>query len=406
MNSNNDTKKNFPKDFLWGVSTSAYQIESGNINSNWTAWIEKKGLDKVTDTLNSNTQYTEDIKLIKSLNLNAYRLSIEWSRVEPQEGKWDIDSINYYKDLITKLQDANIEPFVTLFHFSIPEWMQKKGGFKNSKNMRYDTRVVEFVVENLGNKVKFWITINEPILFGVLSYVSGEWPPGEKNYFAYFKVKRILERAHIEAYIKINKIYKKYNWEKPKISIAKNNIDATTNDTFSEYPMKIYTFLWNYSFLDNIKKYIDFIGLNYYFHKKVKLNFLSKEMPLLETIQDENINQKQDVLDWEIYPKGIYNLSTSLYKRYKKDIYITENGISDTTDSKRSEFIIQHLNFIKKAIDEGIPIKGYFYWTLVDNFEWIWGYKPKFGLAYIDKGKRILKNSAKTYAIIAKNRHI
>ncbi len=406
MNNKNYTKKNFPKDFLWGVATSAYQIESGNNNSNWDAWTEKKRFEKVTDILNSNTQYTEDIKLIKSLNLNAYRLSIEWSRVEPQEGKWDIDSINYYKDLITKLQDANIEPFVTLFHFSLPEWMQKKGGFKNRKNIQYYIRFVEFVVENLGNKVKFWITINEPILFGVLSYVSGEWPPGEKNYFAYFKVKRILERAHIEAYIKINKIYKKYNWGKPKISIAKNNIDATTNDTFSEYPMKIYTFLWNYSFLDNIKKYIDFIGINYYFHQKVKLNFLSKEMPFLETIPDENVHQKQDVLDWEIYPKGIYNLTTCLYKRYKKEIYITENGISDTTDSKRSEFIIQHLNFIKKAIDEGIPIKGYFYWTLVDNFEWVWGYKPKFGLAYIDKGKRILKNSAKTYALIAKNKHI
>jgi beta-glucosidase len=151
---------------------------------------------------------------------------------------------------------------------------------------------------------------------------------------------------------------------------------------------------------------MDFIGLNYYFHKKVKLHFLSKEMPFLETIPDENVHQKQDVLDWEIYPKGIYNLTTCLYKRYKKEIYITENGISDTTDSKRSEFIIQHLNFIKKAIDEGIPIKGYFYWTLVDNFEWVWGYKPKFGLAYIDKGKRILKNSAKTYALIAKNKHI
>ncbi len=406
MNNNNDTKRNFPKDFLWGVATSAYQIEGGNNHSNWNMWADKKGIEKATDILNSHTQYTEDIKLIKSLNLNSYRLSIEWSRVEPQEGKWDIDGLNYYKDLITKLQDSNIEPFVTLFHFSLPEWMQKKGGFKNRKNIKYYTRFVEFVVENLGNKVKFWITINEPVLLGVLSYISGEWPPGEKNYLTYFKVKRVLERAHIEAYIKINNIYKKYNWEKPKISIAKNNVDATTNDTFSEYPMKIYTFLWNYSFLDNIKKYMDFIGLNYYFHKKVKLHFLSKEMPFLETVQDEEVNQKQDVLDWEVYPKGIYNLTTCLYKRYKKDIYITENGISDTTDTKRSEFIIQHLSFIKKAIDEGVPIKGYFYWTLVDNFEWAWGYKPKFGLAYIEKGKRILKNSAKTYALIAKNKHI
>ena len=406
MRTQEKTNRNFPDKFLWGVSTSAYQIESGNINSNWREWEEKKNLSHVGNVCNSDTEYPEDIKLIKALNLNAYRFSIEWSRIEPQEGKWNIDVINYYKDLISRLQNVNIEPFVTLFHFSLPIWISNIGGFKNKKTIKYFVRFVEFVVENLGNKVNFWITINEPTLFGVQSYISGEWPPGEKNYLKYVIVKKNLEIAHIESYIKINKIYSKYNWEKPKISIAKNNIDAITPDIFTEYPLKVYKFLWNHSFLDNIKKYIDFIGLNYYFHKEIKLNILSKEIPLLETIPDQKGLPKQDILGWEIYPKGIYNLAVDLYKRYNKDIYITENGISDITDGKRAEFIKNHLNFVKKAIDEGVPIKGYFYWTLVDNFEWYWGYNPKFGLAYMNKGKRVLKNSSKIYAKIAKENHL
>ena len=147
--------RNFPKDFKWGVATSSYQIEGGNNNADWALWEEKKGLDKAGNACGSYEKYIEDIELLKKINVNSYRFSLEWSRIEPNEGDWNIEAIEHYKDMIKRLKIENIEPFVTLFHFTLPQWVSREKGFENKKIIEYFKSYVGFVVENLGSDVNF-----------------------------------------------------------------------------------------------------------------------------------------------------------------------------------------------------------------------------------------------------------
>ena len=398
--------RNFPEGFKWGVATSSYQIEGGNTNSDWTLWEEKMGYEKAGDACNSYKKYIEDIEILKSLNVNAYRFSIEWSRIEPNEGEWNLEAIEHYKDLIRRLKAEGIEPFVTLFHYTLPLWVSKSKGFENKKNIQYFKRYTEFVVENLGSEVNFWITVNEPTIYATLGYITKIWPPGKKNIFKYFSVIRNLEIAHIQAYKKINELYKKYGWSKPSVSIAQNNTDLVAGDIPSKIYVFVMKYIFNYSFLNKTHNYLDFIGLNVYFYTKVVFDPFAKSNKtglLFRTVSNDNL-RKQDIVNWDINPKSMYNLVTDIHTRYKKDIYITENGLSDTKDKFRYDYIKSNLEYLLKAIDEGAHVKGYFYWSMIDNFEWAEGYKPKFGLSFINsKGKRILKQSGVKYSRIAQN---
>ncbi len=394
--------KVFPKDFKWGVATSAYQIEGGNNFSDWALWEEKMGIEKAGKACNSYIEYEKDIELLKKLNLNTYRFSIEWSRIEPKEGEWNLEALDYYKSLLKKLKIEGIEPFVTLFHYSLPQWVSEYKSFETKKIINYFKRFTEFVVENLGMDVKYWITINEPTVYASLGYISKQWPPGKKSYIKYFRVIKNLELSHIVSYKKINEIYKKYGWDKPSISIAQNNNDMVGKDI----PSKIYIYflkrIFSYSFLNKVKDYIDFIGLNVYFYTEIEFSLFKGFSSNLENKLPEN-----DVKGWKIHPLSMYSLVKDVYNRYKKDIYITENGISLINDEKRGIYIKEYLEYLFKAIEEGIPVKGYFYWTLVDNFEWLNGYKAKFGLCYLDESnKRVIKNSGKYYASIVKRNSI
>lgn len=390
--------KKFPNNFKWGTATAAYQIEGGNLNSNWEVWAKNNNITPAGIACDSFKRYPEDIELMKSMNLNAYRFSIEWARIEPQEGMWDIESINYYKDLISKLNENGIEPFVTLFHFTLPLWVDKLGGFENKTTIKYFIRFTEFVTENLQGSVHFFITLNEPVLFSNLSYLRGLWVPRKKNFFKFIRVNHNLEKAHIGAYKKIKEIYEKYEWESPQISVAQNIIDFKYIDIFGFFYYLILNYIMNYSFLDHIKESLDFIGLNFYFHDELTLfykntkHYGSKGVKYLPSGSIEN----------DIYPRGIFNVLTALYKRYKKDIYITENGVSDPKDRERTKCINAYLSFVYKAIKSGIPVRGYFYWTLIDNYEWLDGFNAKFGLAFLKNEKRILKKSGKDFANIVK----
>lgn len=396
--------RNFPKDFKWGVATSSYQIEGGNNNADWALWEDKKNLEKAGDACKSYEKYIEDIDLLKKMNVNSYRFSLEWSRIEPNEGEWSIEAIEHYKDMIKRLKMENIEPFVTLFHFTLPQWVSKERGFENKKTIEYFKRYVGFVVENLGSDVNFWITINEPDIYGTLGYITGEWPPGRrKSYLKYFKVMRNLEIAHIQSYKKINELYKKYGWSKPAISISKNNTDLVGKDFLSRIYVFFLKYIFSYSFLNKVKNYIDFIGLNIYFYSEVVFDPFSKGSFLFRTLSQHNFD-KQDIINWDINPKSMYNIVMDIHNRYKKDIYITENGLSDTKDNRKAKYINDNLEYLLKAIDKGAHVKGYFHWSMIDNFEWIEGFKPKFGLAFINsKGDRILKKSGKYYSNIIKN---
>ncbi|MCF7835555.1 MAG: glycoside hydrolase family 1 protein [Candidatus Marinimicrobia bacterium] len=360
-------KLEFPKNFLWGAATSSYQVEGGNKND-WTSFVDA---GKACDHYN---RFEEDFDIAKSLGHNVHRFSIEWSRVEPREGEFDEVEIEHYKKVVNALRERGVEPFVTLYHWTLPTWLSKKGGWLHKDTPKYFERYVRKIITSCGD-VKFWVTINEPNIYTSNSFLKGVWPPQKKSIFKYFKVLKQLTKAHKNSY----KAIKKTNPE-AWVGISKNNI-YFEKILFANY-------FWNKRFLNKIKKQQDFIGLNYYFHYKLS----------------GNDNKQVSDMGWEIYPEGIYHVLKGL-KKYNKPIYITENGLADSKDEKREKFIKSHLRYVHKAISDGVDVRGYMHWSLLDNFEWDKGFWPRFGLVEIDYKtmERKIRKSALEYAKICKS---
>lgn len=401
----------FPKDFLWGAATSAHQVEGSNHN-NWAEWETENAKIKMQNAELRNwpnyilnnypnplqeenyisgracdhyNRYREDFDLAKGMGHNAHRFSIEWSRIEPEEGKFNEKEIEHYRNVIRALRERGIEPFVTLWHWTMPVWFVEMGAFERRKNIKYFIKFCECITSEFKNEVKFWVILNEPEIHAGHSHLKGIWPPQKKNPISYLSVMVNLIRAHRESY----KIIKKIKSD-AQIGIAKNNI------YFEGWLSPIINWWWNFYFLNQIKNHQDFIGLNYYFHNRIadfKFN--------------QNVNKSMSDIGWEIYPEGIYHVLKSL-KKYNKPIYITENGLADAQDKQRADFIVEHLKWIHKAISEGTDICGYFHWSLLDNFEWDKGFWPRFGLIEVDYKtlERKLRPSSAVYAEIAKSNAI
>lgn len=342
----------FSDDFMFGVATASYQGEGGNFNSDWHDW-ELKGKivnnESAGNATNDFIELEKNIKILNDLNVQAFRFSLEWSRIEVEEGVFDESAIAYYKDLVRELKQNDIEPFVTLFHFSSPKWFAAKGGFSKEENLIYFKRFVEKVVpkmESVG--VKYWTTLNEPAVYASLAYGSGIFPPGEKNFFKSLDVFYNLIEAHHICYDII-----KENSKDSMVGVAKH---------FRDYEFGFVGFfreiILNNWFL-GLTQDCDFIGVNFYytctFYDRCYVN-----------------------------PEGIYNVLKHL-KKYDKPIYITENGVPTKNEIERQDYITGHLKYIAKSIDEGLDIRSYFFWTLFDNFEWERGWDPSFGLMTTDK---------------------
>lgn len=394
----------FPKNFLWGASTSAYQIEGG-ITNDWTAWevsrkrlksLRKKGLNindyicsKACDSYN---RYEEDVKLLKKINCNAYRLSVEWSRLEPIEGEFNEEEFDHYRKNLELLKKNNIKVVLTIWHWTNPVWLTLEGGWSKKKVVRYYARFVAKVVKELGDLVDYWVTLNEPMVHVFNGYLVGKFPPHKRNPFLARTVFNNLIQAHKRAY---DIIHKKY--PRARVSIAKliNDFDPARWWCPTEWFLaKIPYYFWNHMFLSRIKRHMDYVGVDYYFHDRIVW------YPPFR----RNKNKEVTDMGWEIYPKGIYHVLKYL-KKFKKPIIILENGLADSEDKKRADFITNHLKYVHQAISEGIPVKGYFYWSLIGNFEWARGFSSKFGLFFVDREtfKRTMRPSAKTYAKICKN---
>ncbi len=349
----------FPRDFLWGTSTSAYQIEGG-IRNNWTPFFDA---GKATDHYH---RFREDLDIIKKLGHNAHRFSLEWSRFESKKGEWDVEAIEHYHAVLDALRERGIEPIVTLWHWCIPPWLEKEGGWLNPKTVEHFARFAEFAAHEFGPKAKFWITLNEPEIYASHAYWQGSWPPMRKGVFNYFRALSHLIKAHRAAYRAIKIVQ-----SSAQIGIAKNNIyfEGTGVDGLLAAAARWW---WNQWFLNKISDAQDFIGLNYYFHNRIRgLRF------------GQNENRETTDMGWEIYPEGLYHCLLEL-KYYGKPVYITENGLADARDTKRAKFIEDHLEWVAKAISKGIDVRGYLHWSLIDNFEWAHGFSPRFGLVEVD----------------------
>ncbi len=391
--------KNFSKDFLWGASTSSHQIEGG-LTNNWSEWEDLRVSELSTEQLKygednyrSNSKYScdsfnhykEDVKVLKELGLKAYRFSIEWSRVEPEKGVFDFKGLEYYKNLVKELRANDIEPVVTLWHWTIPLWLKEEGGVFAKDFKKYFVRMSKQVLETISSDVKYWITINEPEVFSMSSYLTGDWPPNEKNVFKFLQFYLFtFPSVHKATY----ELIKEYNKDS-MVSFAKNNAYIEPYNSMPWNILVAHVFRWfgDYLQIDLVKDHLDYIGLNYYFHHRVGV------------LGIKNGNEKVTDLDWWFKPESIGPLMKGMYKRYKLPIMITENGLADSEDKNRSEWIEETVKAMSDCIEDGVEIIGYLHWSLLDNFEWAFGFWPQFGLVSVDSKtkKRTIKKSAYFY---------
>ena len=395
---------NFPDQFFWGCATSSHQIEGGT-NNDWSEWeksprrlaeLTKLGLahqDYISGQgSNSYEMQNADIACLKELGVNSYRFSLEWSRIEPEPGKFDQQAMDYYVNFVKMLRANHIEPFVTLWHWPIPLWLRDLGGWESPDMPQYFADFSEFVIKNLNQDVNFWITLNEPENYAHKSFLTGEWPPQKKNPLVLLKVIKHLVAGHKLVYQLAKKID-----SNNQIGIAKHNIcfEAKGSNPWSKLLKKAADWWWNDYILNSIKDCQDFIGLNFYFHFEVKWWFGNGQ------------TDKYSDLDWALVPEGIYWVLNDL-KRYNKPIYITENGLADKDDKHRIWYIEQILANVHRAIMNDIPVRGYAHWSLIDNFEWAMGFAPRFGLFEVNRQtfERTARPAAKYYGAICRSNSV
>lgn len=390
----------FPDGFLWGSATSAHQVEGGNIHNDWWEWEQKhqppsKQSGRACDQYN---RYEEDFDLAKNLNHNAHRLSIEWSRIEPQEGEFDISEINHYKKVLKALKDRGFTVMLTLWHFTLPKWVAGKGGWENGATVKYFERFVKKIVPEISDFVDFWVTLNEPGVYVYETYIAREWPGAKKSLWGQIKTYLNLASAHKKTY---KFLHKSFQGNKP-VGVANNILSFESYHKHAlteQLAVYISDLFINHLFYFLTKGTHDFLGINYYFHVRFRHSVF---IPEAADVQE----QTHDISDmgWEVYPEGIFDVLTDLSDDIP--IYITECGIATTNDDRRNRFLINYLQEVYRAIKSGVNIKGFFYWSLIDTFEWRLGFKPRFGLVEMDYTslKRTIRPSALVYAdIIAAN---
>jgi beta-glucosidase len=397
----------FPKDFLWGAATSAYQVEGGNFNSDWWQWEKTRpGIVASGKACCHYQRFREDFDLAKSLGHNSHRLSLEWARIQPEPDKFSDEEIQHYVQVIDYLRGLGIEPVVTLHHFTNPLWLSRIGGWENPEAPRYFLEYAKKAVRALAGKVKFWVTINEPMVYTYYSYFIGAWPPQQKSLLKSGKVADNLTAAHIRSYRMIHSFYKENRLPAPWVSIAQNMIAFVSCKKSPRNNLAVYlrNRMFNFGLIESLirKKCLDFIGMNYYTRHLIDTRGWSMGELLANTCSRKHDNLAKNLLGWEIYPQGLYDLLMAL-KKYKLPVFILENGICCQDDEQRWEYIREHLKKMRAAMAEGVKVIGYLYWSLLDNFEWDKGFEPLFGLCKVDYAdyKRTPRDSAKKLSHVA-----
>lgn len=366
----------FSKDFLWGAATSAHQIEGGDIDTDWMR-AEKAGKIKNGDTtLKAIDGYNlafSDIKLLKDLGLNSYRFSIEWVRVEPKEGEFDQDALDHYRKLILDLKSNGIEPIVTLHHFTNPGWIVDQGGWLNKETTVNYLNYVEKVVK-ANPEVIYWLTINEPSKFLSDEYLEGIVPPYRHNPYLFINAFNNVMEAHNKAY---ELIHRMNNNTKVSLAYYYSDIVPKRNNFIDKKMADFGNWIMNWFWTDKAKDAMDFIGVNYY-----KRHYIGLGWPIGN--QYFKFKNESDYPGFNLQPEGLKDIVLKVSKRYKKPVLITEDGLADEKDTKRTEFIKNSIERIKSAKDKGADVIGYLHWSLMDNFEWMQGYSMKFGLYEVD----------------------
>ncbi len=410
----------FPKDFLWGTATAAHQVEGGNTNNNWYAW-ELGG--KVVPGHSASRacewwagRWQEDFDRAAESGQNAHRFSVEWSRVQPGEGSWDSEALDVYRQMAAGLRERDMEPMVTLHHFTDPLWVYEYGAWERDWTESF-VRYVERVVAALGDHVRLWCTFNEPNVYATLGYVLGDFPPGRQNLVAAGKVMANILRAHAAAYRAIHRIQPEARvgmaihyqslqparkWL-PLDSWAAGLQSRAFNDAF---PAALASGKLRLPIgsvrIPDARGTQDFFGLNYYTESVVRFSpFVPGQLFGRRSFREGAPLSENGYIAHE--PDGFYR-ALQWAGRFDLPIFITENGVEDSADSLRPRYLVEHIRQMWRAVNFNWKVQGYFHWSLIDNFEWERGWTQRFGLWELDDQtqERRKRPSADLYAEICR----
>ncbi len=403
-----------PKGFLLGTATAAHQIEGGNDND-WTDWENTSfpdggphiaNGDKSGQADDSWNRFGTDLGLMQQLHANGYRFSIEWSRLEPQRGQWDAAAAARYRDWLTQLRANGIEPMVTLFHFTLPKWVAAQGGFESDQTVDDFVAFTRRAAMAFGDLVDVWCPINEPNVYAYSAYLTGEFPPGkmDSGLAADVLARLLLAQARsghalretdtVDADLDghatwIGTAHHVRVFQPASSSTLDTTVAGLTDDFFNESTPRalidgrLKLFVPGVRDIDRydeeLAQSIDWLGINYYTRDTVRTDLFDPTFSKQYVPNGAPTSQ----LGWDTYPQGMY-LMLRRFDAYGVPLYVTENGIADDTDTRRVEYLTRHLEALALAAHDGADVRGYFHWSLLDNFEWAQGFAPRFGLFRVD----------------------
>ena len=421
----------FPEKFIWGVATSAHQVEEGCDNNNWSHWENQccaQGNSRIFNNQRVGvacehwSRFRQDIVLMQELGVTSYRFSVEWSKIEPQQGEINRQALDHYHEVIDALISADIRPMITLLHFTWPLWFDELGAFEKEDNIGYFEEFCELVFKEYSDRVFLWCTINEIEMVSLRGYLLGQFPPGIRRFANTARVMRHMVLAHARVYRRLKRLK---GGELAKIGLAKNMFLFDPSRRWflgdwvlSEIANRLYNGIildylgtgrfnfrlpfagWLCTYDDEVRGAGDFIGLNYYSRLKARCLFSLKKpygsLPGTDEVMTD--------MSYVLYPEGIYRALCHL-KALNKPIYITECGVADDADRIRRVFIKRHIYGVSRAIQDGVDVRSFYYWSLMDNFEWSDGYSKKFGLFKVDfdTQKRTMRPGAQEFVQIIQN---
>lgn len=404
-----------PKGFLFGAATAAHQVEGG-LDNDWTDWEHGHSPDGTPHILgdeqsglaaDSWNRFDEDLALLEELHANTYRLSVEWSRLEPTKGAWDATAMARYREWMVKLRARGIEPMVTIHHFTLPRWVAEQGGFENEATQDDLANFTRRLAQELGDVVDLWCPLNEINVYAAQGYLNGIWPPGVKNDTArQAKVMLAMLKAHAKMAAALRQLdrtdadgdgfatrithaHHVRVFQPASHSALDTAIAGLTDDFANEsIPRAFKTGRVRLSVPGTIEideevpglaGSIDVLGINYYTRDMVRADLGSASLSQLYYRKGRPTSD----LGWDVYPEGLY-LFLTRFAAYGWPMMITENGTADADSSLRPQYLRQHVAAIERAVADGAEVRGYYHWSLIDNFEWAEGFSARFGLFRVD----------------------
>lgn len=411
----------FPAGFRWGAAVAAHQVEGDNTNNDWWAWEQQAGRIKQGHKSGLACDWwahaEADFDRTAQMGLNALRLSVEWSRIEPRPGEFDAAALERYAEMLRGLRERGVEPMVTLHHFSNPLWLAERGGWENAETVPLFARFARRVVESLGNLCDLWCTINEANVYGYAGYSDGLFPPGRKSVLLAMQVIRNMLLGHAAAYREIHSAQ-----PAARVGLAHNMraLDPANPrsllDRFATWlPYRTFNELLLIALVEGrwalplglgpareLRGTLDWFGLNYYCRSHVAFDLREGKTLFARQFCAAGC----ELLDGdygEYYPEGMYRFLVRLGD-LGVPLYVTENGCPDSDDDLRPRYLAEHLYQVWRAIQSGCPVQGYYHWTLVDNFEWAQGWTLPFGLIALDPETQVrtVRRSGELYGEIVR----